>query len=972
MSTKDTGKFQPKRSQNPSKGGLSKGSGGSGSKNVNAGVAGGAGKTNQIPCFHNGKLATPQSLLPRKSSEQAPKSKTKTEGVAIPQPIEENAVAMSAPLTRAPTHTNLAEKNSRRDMASSSMNKKLSSGYASMGSKYGEEKVVEEMTVVHLTETVTEIVLRIPSLIFASDAPHKDLIVLDDNNARYEAVVAAHKNSDAFCSNSMQTINNPTKVKEEMTSANSLKDSGSQALSYDILDSTKTSTAVSTDHDHVGAHEVHADITVLDDSAGVGPSVKKFVGDGMSVALASGGCLLDTTTVGRPEIVTESRPAEGRKDIKGRGKKAGSSSHDAGAPTAVENSTASGLQAPPSQQLASMESGELSGGRSGGGTSGLMHGGVSTAGDGGGDRITYSEQDSLQVLREKQAQAIITSKSLLKKLNLIERAVQQNAYHKEHLDYRDLPDIVPLQLSGQDKAFNVETDQLFGGGFKAAVVEVTEESVNPETDDAVESVAEGQYNDKSVNNGVNTPFTRKLFCWANIDLVRGRSVTCMAANTANNDIMAVGYGKLDTIQDEDAEDENSKSYGGLVLFWSLRNPDYPEKILRTPHPVTALNFSNLSPTIIAVGLYNGELMIYDVKRETDWGTPVESSQNIAGGHSDPIWNLKWVVTKASERVETLVSISTDGNVLQWSIKKGLVVSTLMQLKRGGVGEGWISRAAAGMCFDFLPDDPTRYVTGTEEGSVHLSNVSHNEQYLDTYESHNGPVYRTSFSRVWPEVFLTSSADWTMGLYHVRMRAPMLKFHTTGADFAINDLAWCPGNSTVFAAVTEDGKIQLWDLNVSCIDPVTIIDTNADPALWAAGGIQSTVPADTKTETEDDLDAVSPGATALLSTGASAGAHRGRQETEKRDEDTPVTKLLKNLQQLQQNKRSLTSVLFSEHSPILIVGDSRGVVTLYRVLKPSAVTTESKLERSRKLRQAILKQADPALAAKLNSFDGTNK
>ena len=87
----------------------------------------------------------------------------------------------------------------------------------------------------------------------------------------------------------------------------------------------------------------------------------------------------------------------------------------------------------------------------------------------------------------------------------------------------------------------------------------------------------------------------------------------------------------------DADDENGKTYGGLVLFWSLRNPDYPEKILRTPHPVTALNFSKLSPTLIAVGLYSGELMIYDVKRESDWGIPVESSQNITGGHSDPIW-----------------------------------------------------------------------------------------------------------------------------------------------------------------------------------------------------------------------------------------------------------------------------------------------------------------------------------------------
>lgn len=45
--------------------------------------------------------------------------------------------------------------------------------------------------------------------------------------------------------------------------------------------------------------------------------------------------------------------------------------------------------------------------------------------------------------------------------------------------------------------------------------------------------------------------------------------------------------------------------------------------------------------------------------------------------------MKWLV-KGQERVETLVSISTDGNVLEWSFKKGIIVTMLMQLQRTGV------------------------------------------------------------------------------------------------------------------------------------------------------------------------------------------------------------------------------------------------------------------------------------------------
>jgi dynein intermediate chain 4, axonemal len=112
------------------------------------------------------------------------------------------------------------------------------------------------------------------------------------------------------------------------------------------------------------------------------------------------------------------------------------------------------------------------------------------------------------------------------------------------------------------------------------------------------------------------------------------------------------------------------------------------------------------------------------------------------------------------------------------------------------GEGWISRQASGLCFDFAPDDPSTYVTGTEEGNLHRCSVSYSEQYLDTYDAHSGPVYRVRFSPWWGDVFLSCSADWTMSLYHMRSTWPLLTFHSGGEDFSVNDIAWCPGNSTV--------------------------------------------------------------------------------------------------------------------------------------------------------------------------------
>ena len=46
-----------------------------------------------------------------------------------------------------------------------------------------------------------------------------------------------------------------------------------------------------------------------------------------------------------------------------------------------------------------------------------------------------------------------------------------------------------------------------------------------------------------------------------------------------------------------------------------------------------------------------------------------------------MWQVKWVLKGGDHPVETLISLSTDGRVKEWSMKKGLIHSDLMQLKR---------------------------------------------------------------------------------------------------------------------------------------------------------------------------------------------------------------------------------------------------------------------------------------------------
>lgn len=73
----------------------------------------------------------------------------------------------------------------------------------------------------------------------------------------------------------------------------------------------------------------------------------------------------------------------------------------------------------------------------------------------------------------------------------------------------------------------------------------------------------------------------------------------------------------------------------------------------------------------------------------------------------------------------------------------------------GNTEGVISRQASGLSFDFSPGDGATYFAGTEDGLIHKCSVSYNEQYLETYHGHTGPVYRIRCSPFCDRLFLSA-------------------------------------------------------------------------------------------------------------------------------------------------------------------------------------------------------------------------
>ena len=870
-----------------------------------------------IQVIYNGKIVTPMSLLSKKkyTSKQASTAK----------PSQENDDA----------NANANDQDQGKPDAVNRLgsNKRLDSTKSMASSVVTKQKKQDENCAVYLCETKTETMFILTSLIAASDV--REVAVVDDKNTKYENLIIAHKNPDGYTEHMTQTLNNSQRNQNEMAAPNALRDMGCQSTAYDINDDMS---GIRKEGDDMGT-----DMDDHKDEAGLTHAVRKLVKDTLSITLLTPGCLLDTTDISKPLGPGDMARSERAKNKNAAGKSQTGHSTVGLSGTNVTKGGSS-VQAIGHSEVNPGSEGHAS----------EQGAPILSQDKANGNSDEAQIADSVEVLRKQEAEAILSSKLLLKRLQMLERAVQQNAYQRQQLDYQDLPDIPPLKFASLKNFKNTQQQNEQGGGMfgglglgrKSMIGGMPAAAV---TDNSALPVVSVNDQEDDEPKRVKT-----LFSFYNSDLIQGRSVTSMSWNALNTDLLAVGYGRLENYLDKsklgDAIDEEKD--GGIVLFWSLRNPEFPEKVLKTHFPVTTLDFSKIAPMTLAVGLSNGDVNVYDMKRQENWETPIESSNGMHGCHTDPVWYLKWI-TNTAERTETLVSISSDGKVLEWNLKKGLAVSTLMVLNRGGQGEGWITRVAAGISFDFVPDDLTSYIVGTEEGSIHRCSVSYNEQYLDTYTGHEGPVYRIKFSPKWPKMFLSCSSDWTAGLYHVKSKVPLIKMQATGESSAINDISWCPGNSTIFASITADAKLQIWDLSVSAIDPVTVVDTTPDDIINKDLPKPPTV-GDLDKQPLDDAGSVPP--TPAPPPNPSSKFRRNEQQEETKEGN--VALLLKKLS-MPSDKRILTTLLFGEKSPIIVVGDNRGAVTVYRILQPITILNNGPTQEKQRLKAAVIGQSDPS-------------
>ncbi|XP_035659289.1 dynein intermediate chain 2, ciliary-like [Branchiostoma floridae] len=282
------------------------------------------------------------------------------------------------------------------------------------------------------------------------------------------------------------------------------------------------------------------------------------------------------------------------------------------------------------------------------------------------------------------------------------------------------------------------------------------------------------------------------------------AVTSICWDPKYRDLLAVGHGSYDFL----------KQTRGLICLYSLKNPSFPEFIYNTETGVMCLDIHPAYPHLVAVGFYDGSVGVFSLTEKIQ--EPMYKCTAKGGKHTDPVWEVKWQKDDLDNNMN-FFSIGGDGRVVSWTLVKNELLCTdviLLKLDESpadGAEGTQLFTLGCGTAFDFHKQTDYLFLVGTEEGKIHKCSKAYSSQFLDTFDAHHMAVHSVRWNTFHPKIFLSCSADWTVKIWEHTSNMPLFTFDLGSS---VGDVAWAPYSSTVFAAVTSDGKVHVFDLNVN--------------------------------------------------------------------------------------------------------------------------------------------------------------
>eukprot|EP00941_MAST-03F_sp_MAST-3F-sp1_P003542 g3542.t1 len=133
-------------------------------------------------------------------------------------------------------------------------------------------------------------------------------------------------------------------------------------------------------------------------------------------------------------------------------------------------------------------------------------------------------------------------------------------------------------------------------------------------------------------------------------------------------VVCVSYGRTD----HDGWCCHALSSKPALCVWNIFARDFkvdkPQLVYETSSCLTCVECHPSNPALVAVGTFNGEIMVFNIALEDD--ILIASSLIDDYFHREPVSSIAWIST-VEDRVHQIASVSGDGKVLFWDLERKL-------------------------------------------------------------------------------------------------------------------------------------------------------------------------------------------------------------------------------------------------------------------------------------------------------------
>ncbi|XP_076629968.1 cytoplasmic dynein 2 intermediate chain 2 [Colletes latitarsis] len=310
----------------------------------------------------------------------------------------------------------------------------------------------------------------------------------------------------------------------------------------------------------------------------------------------------------------------------------------------------------------------------------------------------------------------------------------------------------------------------------------------------------------------------------------------------------------------------------IQLYSQTKDGDFtdtPTKTLETNSCVTSLAYHPVDPSVIAAGLFNGDVLVWNLRDN------VSATSMVVWTHGDSVSQVCWKARTLND-ASVLVTSGKDGYIYICRIvanfsparsykrykiaKEYNPIESSRPRSAGGTRERAIESGLCITSFDFSYKNPALFVVGTLCGGIYKCSLNRvapiegdealMDPVIDEYDRHEGSITCVKFSPI-RNLFVSAGTDKEMRIYdfdeHVCLRS--ISFENTIVGFT-----WMIGNKDVLATYGAGSNVRLYNVtdgrqvtnvkfetsdreNTSCLcvnskqDLLAIGDTQANIEIW---------------------------------------------------------------------------------------------------------------------------------------------